>query len=330
MNPSKRLSVEPSVDPTIGLTTQPSVNPSTTPSVHPSKQLSLNPSVEPSVYPSMTLSVHPSKQLSFNPSVEPSVYPSMTLSVHPSKQLSFNPSVEPSVNPSTTPSLMPTSDPLSTFIFNGSTKIEMAEDEYDYDGIIALPTTDYILRFTVEPHGTLKGLGSIIHITNGGNCCEYGTRSPALFFKSNTTFLQYVTGHNSKGDFASVASKELAIDIKSEIELRVVGKKNTLVINGVEERSRTVKERSLLSNMTVYLGNPWHPAADATISNVYFGQRGWCCGVGLRWWGDWGMWNGVSSGIRRLRWRGLWSCRLLVLGVVDCVRCGTRFVRPRL
>merc|ERR1740124_491271 len=290
-----KSSAEPSVEPTMGLSTQPSMNPSMKSSVHPSeiksfnpsmelsmnpsKRLSVEPSVDPtigittesSVNPSMTPSLHPSKQLSFNPSVEPSVNPSTTPSVHPSKLLSFNPSMEHSMSPSKEPSLMPTSDPLSTFIFNGSTKIERAEDEYDYDGIIALPTTDYILRLTIEPHGTLNGLSSIIHITNGGNCCDYGTRSPALFFKSKTTFLQYVTGHNSKGDFASVASKELAIDIKSEIELRVVGRKNTLVINGVEERSRTVKERALLSNVTVYLGNPWHPAADATISNVYFG-----------------------------------------------------------
>merc|ERR1740124_93526 len=62
IHPSKRVSAEPSVEPTMGLSTQPSVNPSTKSSIHPSEKVSFNPSVE--------LSMNPSKRVSIEPSVE--------------------------------------------------------------------------------------------------------------------------------------------------------------------------------------------------------------------------------------------------------------------
>jgi len=112
------------------------------PSMNPSKRLSVEPSVEPSVSTSTDPSMNPSKRLSVEPSVEPSVSTSTDPSMNPSKRLSVEPSVEPSVStstpeyPSEEPSLMHTVDP-STFTFNGSKNIERAVDENDYDGTIA-------------------------------------------------------------------------------------------------------------------------------------------------------------------------------------------------
>merc|ERR1740136_207785 len=265
MNPSKRLSAEP---------TQPSVNPSMKSSVHPSETLSFNPSVELSMNPSSGLSVEPSVEptMSVNPSTKSSIHPSEKVSFNPSVELSMNPSKKVSVEPSVEPTISNTVDP-STFTFNGSEKIERASDVNDYAGTIPKPSTDYILKFTIEPQGQLlKTWSSIIHISNlGGCCCDYGTRVPAVWFEPDTTKIVVTAGFNGGGNPHLYASKQLPIDTESKIEIRVVGKYCKLSINGVADSTMTIGDRSLLSDVKVYFGEPEHPAANAVLSNVYFG-----------------------------------------------------------
>jgi len=251
MNPSKRLSAEPSVEPTMGLSTQPSVNPSMKSSMHPSEKVSFNPSVELSMNPSKRVSVEPSVEPTMGLSTQPSVNPSTKSSMHPSEKVSFNPSVE-----------------LSTFTFNGSQVISKAQDYYDYAGLIAKPSTDYILRFTIEPYGLLNEWTSIIHIGEMGDNIAWGV--PAVGFQPDTTKLLVEAGGSE--DYENFwSSKQLAIKTESKIEIRVVGKYFKLSINGVVDSTMTIKDRSLLSNVRVYFGNPWHSAANAVLSNVYFG-----------------------------------------------------------
>merc|ERR1740124_812509 len=273
MNPSKRLSVEPSVEPTMGLSTQPSVNPSTKSSIHPSEKVSFNPSVELSMNPSNGLSVEPSVEPTMGLSTQPSVNPSTKSSMHPSEKVSFNPSVELSMNPSKRVSVEPSVEPTvsntvdpSTFTFNGSQVLSKAQDNDDYDGLIAKPSTDYILRFTIEPYGTSNKWTSIILIGES----DYGTRVPAVWFQPDTTILVVEAGYNG-GAESLFASKQLAIDTESEIVILVVGKYFKIVINGVVDSTMTIGDRSLLSNLRVFFGDPWNFAANAAISNVYFG-----------------------------------------------------------
>jgi len=194
-------------------------------------------------------------------------------SMNPSKRLSVEPSVEPSVStstpeyPSEEPSLMHTVDP-STFTFSGSKQIERASDENDYDGTVAKPPIDYILKFTIEPQGKLSVWGNIIHITTGVESSEYGSMVPLVSFEPDTTRLTVAAG----GRESLIRSVEqLPINIESEIVILVAGTISTLIINGVAEPSTSTGDRSLLSDVKVYLGSPREAAADAIISNVYFG-----------------------------------------------------------
>jgi len=277
MNPSKRLSAEPSVEPTMGLSTQPSVNPSTKSSIHPSEKVSFNPSVELSMNPSKRVSVEPSVEPTMGLSTQPSVNPSMKSSMHPSEKVSFNPSVELSMNPSkrvtveptvstVEPTVSDTVDPSSTFTFNGSQVISKAQDYDDYAGLIAKPSTDYILRFTIEPFELSKWTTNIIHIAEMGDNIMSG--APTVYFQPGTTKL-WVDG--MVDGYWLWSSKQLAIKTESKIEIRVVGKYFKLSINGVADSTTTIGDRSLLSNVRVYFGDPWNVAANATISNVYFG-----------------------------------------------------------
>ena len=68
-----------------------------------------------------------------------------------------------------------------------------------------------------------------------------------------------------------IASKQLAIDTESKIEIRVVGKYCKLSINGVADSTMTIGDRYLLSDVKVYFGHPLFFAANAILSNVYFG-----------------------------------------------------------
>merc|ERR1740136_631027 len=203
-------------------------------------------------------------------STQPSVNPSMKSSMHPSEKVSFNPSVELSMNPSkrvtVEPTVSDTVDPSSTFTFNGSQVISKAQDYDDYAGLIAKSSTDYILRFTIEPYGLSKWTTNIIHIAEMGDNLMSG--APTVFFQPGTTKL-WVDG--MVDGYSLWSEKQLAIKTESKIEIRVVGKYFKLSINGVAESTMTIGDRSLLSNVRVYFGDPWNVAANATISNVYFG-----------------------------------------------------------
>jgi len=167
---------------------------------------------------------------------------------------------------------MPTVDPKSTFTLNGRKTIVKASDVDDYDGSIVTPHTDYVLRFTIKPTGLHESPTNIIHITTGLDCCDYGTRNPSVYFLKNTTQLLVSTGDRSNGNNLDLWSREgLALNINSDVEIRVFGTVSTLSINEKLISRRTIGDRPILKNLKVYLSSPWWDAADAIISNVYFG-----------------------------------------------------------
>merc|ERR1740136_136004 len=163
----------------------------------------------------------------------------MKSSMHPSEKVSFNPSVELSMNPSkrvtVEPTVSDTVDPSSTFTFNGSQVISKAQDYDDYAGLIATPSTDYILRFTIEPYGLSKWTTNIIHISEMG---DDNIGAPTVFFQADTTKLWVDGWGNGFGSLRS--SKQLAIKTESKIEIRVVGKYFKLSINGVADFTTTI------------------------------------------------------------------------------------------
>jgi len=159
----------------------------------------------------------------------------------------------------------------NVFSLEGKKRITTASSVEDYDGVVANPPTDYVLRFTIEPTGLVAGYSSIIHFTTGKNCCGYGTRVPGVWFDGEETDrLFVVTGHDANGN-AYLYSAELALNIESNVEILVVGTKSTLSVNGVVVSTMIIGDRSPLSDVKVFIGSPWYTAADAFISNVYFG-----------------------------------------------------------
>ena len=54
------------------------------------------------------------------------------------------------------------------------------------------------------------------------------------------------------------------------VEIKFVGSTSTISVNGDIKHTRTVGRRFQLSNIKVYIGAPWWPAANAVISDVSF------------------------------------------------------------
>ena len=56
-------------------------------------------------------------------------------------------------------------------------------------------SSNYILEFDIWPENSRLGWNSVMHFTTGGNCCNYGSRLPAIWFwNENTTRLHIRTG----------------------------------------------------------------------------------------------------------------------------------------
>jgi len=202
------------------------------------------------------------------------------------------PTVEPSMNPSNKLSMVPTESPTggpissdlptpdstcitfcdqhTFFTFNGPKQITSASNVADYTDVVANPPMDYVLRFTIKPTGVSNNDSNIMHFTIGGDiCCTSGTEGLEVFFLNNKIWVRI---RHSKGTNTSNTLKVLTLNIDYDVKILVVGTLQTISIDGVVYSTATITDRSQLSDLKVYISDPWSQAANAIISNVYFGS----------------------------------------------------------
>ena len=62
--------------------------------------------------------------------------------------------------------------------------------------------TDYTLSFDIVPNGTITdGYASILHFTTGTDCCDFGSRSPAIWFRPGSTELHVRIGDSTDSNW---------------------------------------------------------------------------------------------------------------------------------
>jgi len=106
----------------------------------------------------------------------------------------------------------------------------------------------------------------------GGGSYAYGsTRVPAVWFQPDTTKIVVTAGYNGDNKTHQAAKYQLPMYTKSTIEIVVRGKYCWLSINGVYDSVVAIGDRSLLSDVKVYFGEPTSPAANAVLTHVYYG-----------------------------------------------------------
>lgn len=128
---------------------------------------------------------------------------------------------------------------------------------------------NFDLKFKVKPSGTVENdFGSIIHFSNGGDCCTPGERMPAIWFYPGTTKIQVSLDTNSKGDWTVLVDKEIPLDQVTEVKLSTLGDKVFIYMNNTLVKDATAPSQRVFGFSNLYLGDPWHEPAKATLFDV--------------------------------------------------------------
>ena len=154
------------------------------------------------------------------------------------------------------------------YYFKGPELIERSEE--GKPAAVISGSTDYILKFTINPKGVKSNWGNIIHFSTRKNCCDYGNRVPGIWFNQGNTKLHVSVGTDANGNRNENLRDNLELDKESMIEVRVIDRSATVLVNGIVNTSFKIGHRSPLGEVNVYIGNPWDNSANAIISDVSF------------------------------------------------------------
>ncbi|KAL5518024.1 hypothetical protein EMCRGX_G003690 [Ephydatia muelleri] len=128
--------------------------------------------------------------------------------------------------------------------------------------------TDYTLSFDIVPIGTATGdHASILHFTTGTNCCNFGSRSPAIWFNPGSTSLYVRIGDSTDGDWGFYRTDALPLNISTKVTLECNQRGVKLTV-GTRVYTATQPTYRFAGNLIVYAGDPWYQAAKAIISNL--------------------------------------------------------------
>ena len=127
--------------------------------------------------------------------------------------------------------------------------------------------TDYRLSFVIVPTGTVPVWTNILHFTTGTDCCDFGSRSPAVWFWPNTTQLIYSIGDSTNGNWVVDTTTALPLNVHTSVVLECKGKDVKLTVGG-KVYTATQPTYRYAGNLIVYAGNPWYQAAKAVIYNL--------------------------------------------------------------
>jgi len=137
------------------------------------------------------------------------------------------------------------------------------------------------LTFDITPHAsaTVNNWRSIVHF---GNFHSHSQRLPAFWLYPGSTRL---TAQMSRQDSLAVCDPEgeLPVGQVTRVGVRLVGDTFTVSINGQQQCSTGGFFDNRVppqSNVDVWLGDPWYPAADVTVANLVYTALYTCGPVG--------------------------------------------------
>ena len=137
-------------------------------------------------------------------------------------------------------------------------------------GNVNMPTGNYTLKFTLTLRGTVGNWGSIIHVTNGENCCNQGQRAPAIWTWPGGTGLHVSLGDDTDGNWRINETQSLPIGQAINFNLTANGRNITLVVNNETYRLTQPTRRSTGNNYKVYMADPFYEPANAAIDDFEY------------------------------------------------------------
>jgi len=130
-------------------------------------------------------------------------------------------------------------------------------------------TGDYILSFDITLRSIQGPWTNIIHFTTtGNNCCSIGDRCPAIWFYPGGSQFHIRIGDMIDGNWG-IDTQPIPLNQKVSFKLICQGSSvsvtaNGQVINATQPRARPS------GRATVWLADPWHPAANALVENLCY------------------------------------------------------------
>ena len=142
-------------------------------------------------------------------------------------------------------------------------------EENNQISVIPGTTGNYILSFEIVPTGTVDDWGNILHFTTGDDCCDFGSRSPGIWFVPDDIIISVSIGDSTDGNWYINTDTALPLNVRTKVILECNGPDVTL---SVGESVYTAKQptRRFSGDLTVYAGDPWWQAANANIYNLSY------------------------------------------------------------
>ena len=109
--------------------------------------------------------------------------------------------------------------------------------------------------------------GSIVHFTAGGDCCNFGDRSPGIWFQPGTTQLHVRVGDTIDGNWG-IDTDALPLNTYTPVTLVCKGADVNMTVGTNTYTAKQPTRRFSGGNLTVYAGDPWYAAANATVANL--------------------------------------------------------------
>jgi hypothetical protein len=132
-------------------------------------------------------------------------------------------------------------------------------------------STEFQLTFDIKPTGK-SNWPNLIHITDGGNGGQYG-RMPGIWFIGTSYRLHVRVGRQRSHNAGCDTGAALAENKYTTVKVVLAGKRMTVYFDG-KEACKTGEEYTDKNpgkkDMKVYMGDPWHNEAKASIKNFQY------------------------------------------------------------
>merc|ERR1712127_876999 len=111
---------------------------------------------------------------------------------------------------------------------------------------------DYTVTFDLYPKGKVNGWANIIHFSsNGGNCCQYGQRSPAMWFYSASTRFHMIDGHGQVGNDECPITEQLPLNKWTTVKIEMLPDRVFVYLNGVAKCTERRQDRKFFPKVYV-------------------------------------------------------------------------------
>jgi hypothetical protein len=130
-------------------------------------------------------------------------------------------------------------------------------------------TTNFILSFTITPNGFVGAWANLMHFNATGWDYGWGGRAPGIWFWPNSTRFHVRICDTKDHNWGIDSSENIPLRSKSTFRLECRDREVTLTVNS--KMFRATQPTSRYSGpLTVWMSNPWYPAANGLIENFCF------------------------------------------------------------